>query len=70
MPKVILVSETPEPPRGPGRPKGSRVIREERTSVSFWLPVSEHARLTRLANQHCDGNLAEAIRRKLGVKLR
>jgi hypothetical protein len=57
-------------PRGPGRPKGSRVVPEPRTSVSVWLPVSTHERLTQIANQRFDGSLSAAIRHVLVVKLR
>ena len=55
----------PIPPRRRGRPKGSRVIREPRASVSVWLPVSTHAQLTQLADRSFDGSLSAAARHVL-----
>ena len=57
-------------PKGPGRPKGSRVVNEERTAVSVWIPVSVHARLVRSAYRHHNGSISAAIRHALRVKLR
>lgn len=59
-----------EQPRRPGRPKGSRVVSEEQIPVSIRIPASAHQRFTRIAHQHFDGKLAEAIRVKLGIKRR
>lgn len=61
----LLISGSPKVARPRGRPR----VEEQRSTVSTWLPASQHDRLIRLANQQ-EKSVSALVRSLLLLRIR